>query len=232
MADAVTLARLHGVERVDWALGHAATFGRFAEGDLASILAAHPAGEHRAADDGHSLQAGTRAWDGFGAPHDRRHRRTRRRGRRAAAPAAPAAHAPPRPRRAGHRQGATLGTRRSRPGAARRRARRPPSLLDQHPPRGGRVPHRQDLRHLGRDRVSSIPAPTQRSLAHPRVDRPPREPRRLRTVRHRQEPPPRSPRPRRHRPRLPRPLVLPRSPRRARAPPPRRRHHQPSDPQD
>jgi transposase len=68
MADAVTLARLHGVERVDWALGHAATYGRFAEGDVASILAAHPVGEHRSADDTHSLQPGTRAWDGFGAP--------------------------------------------------------------------------------------------------------------------------------------------------------------------
>jgi transposase len=67
MADAVALARLHGVERVDWALGHAATYARFAEHDLASILAAHPAGEHRSADDVHSLQAGTRAWDGFGA---------------------------------------------------------------------------------------------------------------------------------------------------------------------
>jgi transposase len=67
MADAVTLARLHGVERVDWALGHAATYGRFAEADLASILAAHPAGERRSADDVHSLQGGTSAWDGFGA---------------------------------------------------------------------------------------------------------------------------------------------------------------------
>jgi len=67
MADAVTLARLHGVERVDWALGHAATYDRFADGDVASILAAHPAGEHRSADDAHSLQAGTRAWNGFGA---------------------------------------------------------------------------------------------------------------------------------------------------------------------
>ena len=38
MAQAVTLARLHGQVRVDWALGHAAMFGRFADGDLASIL--------------------------------------------------------------------------------------------------------------------------------------------------------------------------------------------------
>lgn len=66
MAEAVTLGQLHGVERLDWALGHAATFGRFAEGDLASILAAHPGGERHAAGEGHSLQAGTSAWEGFG----------------------------------------------------------------------------------------------------------------------------------------------------------------------
>ena len=42
MAQAVTLARLHGTERLDWALGCAAMFGRFADGDLASILAADP----------------------------------------------------------------------------------------------------------------------------------------------------------------------------------------------
>ena len=67
MGDAVALARLHGVERVDWgALGHAATFDRFTEGDLASILAAHPVGERHRADDTHSLQPSTRAWDGFG----------------------------------------------------------------------------------------------------------------------------------------------------------------------
>ena len=43
MAEAVQLARLHGHVQVDWALGHAATYARFADGDLASILAAHPA---------------------------------------------------------------------------------------------------------------------------------------------------------------------------------------------
>jgi hypothetical protein len=63
MAQAVTLARLHSVERVDWALGHAATFERFADGDLASILAAHPAGERYRADETHSLQPSTRAWE-------------------------------------------------------------------------------------------------------------------------------------------------------------------------
>lgn len=66
MADAVELASLHGPERVDWALGHAATFGRFGEGDLASILTAHPTGERRRAGEGHSLQDGTASWEGFG----------------------------------------------------------------------------------------------------------------------------------------------------------------------
>jgi hypothetical protein len=66
MADAVTLARLHGVERVDWALGHAATFDRFADGDLASILTAHPAGVRHQADEHHSMQPSTRAWERFG----------------------------------------------------------------------------------------------------------------------------------------------------------------------
>src|SRR5690606_10711256 len=36
MADAVELAALHGSQRVDWALGHATTYGRFGEHDLAS----------------------------------------------------------------------------------------------------------------------------------------------------------------------------------------------------
>ena len=66
MADAVELAALHGPGRVDWALGHAATFGRFGEGDLASILAAHPVGDHHRASEDHSLQEGTRAWNEFG----------------------------------------------------------------------------------------------------------------------------------------------------------------------
>jgi hypothetical protein len=66
MGEAVELAALHGVGRVDWALGHAAGFGRFAEGDLASSLAANPPGQRRSADDVHSLQSGTAAWEGFG----------------------------------------------------------------------------------------------------------------------------------------------------------------------
>ena len=53
MAAAVELARLHPAERVDWALGHAASYGRFADGDLASILAANPPGRRHAAGEGH-----------------------------------------------------------------------------------------------------------------------------------------------------------------------------------
>ena len=66
MAQAVTLARLNGQVRVDWALGHAAMFGRFADGDLASILAADPPGQPRRADDAHSLQPRTAAWGHLG----------------------------------------------------------------------------------------------------------------------------------------------------------------------
>jgi transposase len=66
MGAALTLARLHGAERIDWALGHAAIHGRFAEDDLASILAAAPSGDSHRAGESHSLQGGTRAWKGFG----------------------------------------------------------------------------------------------------------------------------------------------------------------------
>ena len=67
MAQAVTLARLHGEMRVDWALGHAAMFGRFADGDLASILTADPPGQRRhTAGEDHSLQPSTAAWGRLG----------------------------------------------------------------------------------------------------------------------------------------------------------------------
>ena len=69
MANAVALAKLHGTDAVDWALGHAAVHDRFAERDLASIVAHHaggpPADERQASED-HSLQSGTTAWEGFG----------------------------------------------------------------------------------------------------------------------------------------------------------------------
>lgn len=66
MAEAIQLARLHGVDLVDAALGQAAAYSRFADGDLASILASLPPSEMCTAGDDHSLQAGTRAWDQFG----------------------------------------------------------------------------------------------------------------------------------------------------------------------
>jgi hypothetical protein len=70
MAQAVTLSRLHGRERVDWALGHAACYQRFADGDLVSILSAHPTGEHHRADETHSLQPSTKAWQHLRARSD------------------------------------------------------------------------------------------------------------------------------------------------------------------
>ena len=69
MTEAVTLARLHPQERVDWALGHAATYQRFADGDLISILAAHPTGVQHRAGDTHSMQPSTKAWEGFQGGH-------------------------------------------------------------------------------------------------------------------------------------------------------------------
>ena len=63
MAEAVTLAKIAGTAAVDRALGNAALHGRFAHGDLPSILNAttsrtttHAANEDR------SLTQGTAAW--------------------------------------------------------------------------------------------------------------------------------------------------------------------------
>jgi hypothetical protein len=71
MDQALALAKLFDPAEVDWALGHAAVHGRFAEADLASILdhhaSARPGGahaEHRAGED-HSLTQGTSAWAGL-----------------------------------------------------------------------------------------------------------------------------------------------------------------------
>ena len=69
MAEAVDLAKLHGNQEVERALRTCAQAGRFADGDLASILhhqqqtgelVLFPAPEKR------SLQASTRSWEGFG----------------------------------------------------------------------------------------------------------------------------------------------------------------------
>jgi Mu transposase, C-terminal domain len=69
MADAVTLAKLHGPDAVDRALGTAALAGRFRDNDLRSII------DHQQRTTGevpqqrseqHSLQPGTSAWARFG----------------------------------------------------------------------------------------------------------------------------------------------------------------------
>jgi hypothetical protein len=69
MAQAVQLAALHGKETADRALGQAAAAGRFADGDLAAILA-HQAsaapGEPSRAGEGSTLAQGTGGW----APRD------------------------------------------------------------------------------------------------------------------------------------------------------------------
>jgi hypothetical protein len=73
MEEAVDLGNLHGNETVNYALEVCATAGRFADGDLARILAhqqtAGAGGElvlfpGRSEDS--SLQTSTRAWEGFG----------------------------------------------------------------------------------------------------------------------------------------------------------------------
>ncbi len=70
MAAAVELAALAGRAEVDAALGVAAAAGRFAEDDLLAIAAHRAAGAPTAqlviADETHSAQPGTSAWEGFG----------------------------------------------------------------------------------------------------------------------------------------------------------------------
>jgi len=68
MAHAVELSALGHRADVDWALGHAAVHGRFATGDLDSILAAKGLDPtRRGASENTSLAQGTRGWNLFGA---------------------------------------------------------------------------------------------------------------------------------------------------------------------
>lgn len=67
MADAVTLSRLHGLEVVDEALGVAAAYGRFASGDLASLMANRVTGDGHRANEQTSLAQGTSGWEAMGA---------------------------------------------------------------------------------------------------------------------------------------------------------------------
>ena len=64
MQEAVALARIVGVDKVDEALGLAAMAGRFDAGDLAAICDARRI-EVRRADPSTSLQPGTGRWAGF-----------------------------------------------------------------------------------------------------------------------------------------------------------------------
>lgn len=68
MDHAVSIAKLTGAARVDWALGHAAVRQRCGEGDLASILAAHldPTAPARRAGEQQSLTQGTAGWAALG----------------------------------------------------------------------------------------------------------------------------------------------------------------------
>ena len=67
MAEAVALAKISGIAPVDEALGEAATYGRFATGDLASILGSQSSRTltHRA-DEARSLAQGTAGWAAIG----------------------------------------------------------------------------------------------------------------------------------------------------------------------
>jgi hypothetical protein len=71
MAEAVDLAKLHDAADVNDALASAAMAGRFADGDLAAILAHQQAGARviefpaRAGEQA-SLQSSTRSWEGYG----------------------------------------------------------------------------------------------------------------------------------------------------------------------
>ena len=72
MREAVQLARIHGIEVVDEALGTAAAYGRFDTGDLASILGSRTTSSSaRAASETRSLAQGTRGWANIGQPAGR-----------------------------------------------------------------------------------------------------------------------------------------------------------------
>jgi transposase len=70
MCEAVDLAKLHGTGQVNEALERCAAYGRFADGDLASVLAHQQTATVIAlpqrAPEERSLQRSTRSWQGFG----------------------------------------------------------------------------------------------------------------------------------------------------------------------
>lgn len=68
LREALTLARLVGAEPVDRVLGVAAAYGRFADSDLACLLAhaRDQTGEIRQVGEDHSLQQGLDGWEVLG----------------------------------------------------------------------------------------------------------------------------------------------------------------------
>jgi len=70
MAEAIDLAKLHGTGQVNDALARCASYGRFADGDLASVLAHQQTAIviplPTRAPEKRSLQRSTRSWEGFG----------------------------------------------------------------------------------------------------------------------------------------------------------------------
>ena len=71
MAEAVDLAKLHGTGPVNDALERCASYGRFGDGDLASVLAhqQQTGGElvpFPARSEQHSLQRSTQSWEVLG----------------------------------------------------------------------------------------------------------------------------------------------------------------------
>ena len=159
MAQAVTLARLHGqVQSVDWALAtpHLRPLRRRRPGlDQALTRPDNPGAPmtRTRCSPAPPLGVASEATDEPSAD---------RRGRRLAPRPAPTPHARRSTGPVGHRQGTTLGTGRSNEGTLAEELAGHQASSIRARLRSGRVPHRQDLRHLGRSRARSRRRPSGR----------------------------------------------------------------------